>query len=377
MDWPPYAPCEESAELIEHIRRKYQALLKMCDKNLGLVLDKMDRYNLWEDTLLIVNTDHGFLLGEHGWWSKTIMPMYEELCHTPLYIWDPRSAVKGVRRDAIVQTIDLAPTILDYFGLDIPKDMLGKPLKNTIRNNQKIRDYAITGYHGGAVNITDGRFMYMRGPAEKGNAPLYEYTLMPAHMREPFTAEELKTADIHPGFSFTKECPVLKIDAAEGPKDISIWYKYGNTLYDLEKDPNQERPLQDPEEELRMMKALVDLLHEHEAPKEQFTRLGLSQEKEKITRETLAEEKKKRKSVKPEGFEDLEWTWSSLIQFEFLRNHCKKQALHSFEETFRQEVREEKSSNITSEFILSFAEKYYSEDSDDLIEMLIMAGRVR
>ena len=46
----------------------------------------MDQYDLWEDTMLIVNTDHGFLLGEHGWWGKTVMPMYDEIAHTPLYL---------------------------------------------------------------------------------------------------------------------------------------------------------------------------------------------------------------------------------------------------------------------------------------------------
>lgn len=42
----------------------------MVDAYVGQVLDIFDKYNLWEDTLLIVNTDHGFLLGEHDWWGK-------------------------------------------------------------------------------------------------------------------------------------------------------------------------------------------------------------------------------------------------------------------------------------------------------------------
>ena len=50
------------------------------DRNLGKILDKMDEYGLWEDTLLIVNTDHGFFLGEHGWWAKSNpMNLYEEV----------------------------------------------------------------------------------------------------------------------------------------------------------------------------------------------------------------------------------------------------------------------------------------------------------
>lgn len=69
---------------------KYRALLSMCDKYLGKVLDMMDKYDMWKDTMLIVNTDHGFMLGEHLWWAKGVMPLYNEMANTPLFIWDPR-----------------------------------------------------------------------------------------------------------------------------------------------------------------------------------------------------------------------------------------------------------------------------------------------
>lgn len=61
-DWPPYAPAVESKNTIEHVRYNYAALVSKCDRYLGKVLDVMDKYNLWEDTMLIVNTDHGFYL---------------------------------------------------------------------------------------------------------------------------------------------------------------------------------------------------------------------------------------------------------------------------------------------------------------------------
>ena len=52
---------------------------------------------MWDDTLLIVNTDHGFLLlSEHEWWAQDRdPPFYEEVAHTPLFVWDPRSRVPG------------------------------------------------------------------------------------------------------------------------------------------------------------------------------------------------------------------------------------------------------------------------------------------
>ncbi|VDZ79855.1 sulfatase [Salmonella bongori] len=76
----------------------------------------MDEHDLWRDTMLIVGTDHGFLLGEHGWWAKNQMPYYNEVANNPLFIWDPRSAVCGARRQSLVQMIDWAPTLLGLFS---------------------------------------------------------------------------------------------------------------------------------------------------------------------------------------------------------------------------------------------------------------------
>ena len=67
FDWPSYRKVEETEEEVQHLRYEYAALLSMCDEYLGKVLDLMDRLNMWDDTMLIVCTDHGFLLGEHDW----------------------------------------------------------------------------------------------------------------------------------------------------------------------------------------------------------------------------------------------------------------------------------------------------------------------
>ena len=79
LDWPEYGysdrPLEEQAEL----RASYHASLAMCDELLGQVLDAFDRDGLWQDTALIVTTDHGFLLGEHDLWAKNRMTLYREI----------------------------------------------------------------------------------------------------------------------------------------------------------------------------------------------------------------------------------------------------------------------------------------------------------
>lgn len=74
FDWPPYDKVKEEKQTVEHIKFEYAALLSMCDQYLGKVLGLMDEYNMWEDTMLIVYTDHGYLFGEHGCWAKCHMP---------------------------------------------------------------------------------------------------------------------------------------------------------------------------------------------------------------------------------------------------------------------------------------------------------------
>lgn len=58
----------------------------MCDAYLGNTLDTMDPLNLWDDTMLIVSTDHGKLLGAHGWGTKAVQPFYNKVARIPLFI---------------------------------------------------------------------------------------------------------------------------------------------------------------------------------------------------------------------------------------------------------------------------------------------------
>lgn len=272
FDWPAYGHVRETPEQIEQCRREYAAVVSMCDDHLGRVLDAMDQFALWDDTMLIVNTDHGFLLGERGWWGKTIQPYYDEVIHLPLFVWDPRCGCRGQRRASLVQTIDLAPTLLDFFSLPPTADMLGKNLAETVRSDCPVREACLFGVHGGHVNCTDGRYVYMRAPARAENAPLYEYTLMPVHPKHAFSVDELRDLEIHAPFGFTRGCRVLKIPKHGGQSNA---HSFGTLLFDLANDPRQEQPLNNSRVEAKMVAHMMDLMHEHDAPPEQFIRLGL------------------------------------------------------------------------------------------------------
>jgi len=276
-DWPPYREVREDPEFVEQMRHHNAALISMCDRYLGRVLDAMDRYELWDDTMLIVWTDHGFLLGEHDCWAKMWCPMYNEIAHTPFFMWDPRSAQSGERRQALVQpSIDLPVTLLEYFGVGATSDMLGCDLAPCVADDTSVREAAIFGQFGAHVNVTDGRYLLMAGhPPDQQDATLYEYTTMPARMRRRFSVEELRALDgVAEPFSFTKDCPTMRFRRLDGPRKFALQSK----LFDLQQDPAQSQSIDDPQVERRMRDHLARLMQQCEAPAEQFRRLGLATE---------------------------------------------------------------------------------------------------
>ena len=99
-----------------------------------------------------------------------------------------------------------------------------------------MREAGLFGAFGGHVNVTDGRYVYMRACAEPANEPLYEYTLMPTHMRGRFAPQELIHIDLADPFVFTKGVRVLRIPG----KSFGGAQKFGSMLFDLASDPGQE-----------------------------------------------------------------------------------------------------------------------------------------
>ncbi len=274
-DWPDYLKVTEAASEVDLMRARYAALVSQCDRSLGRVLDAFDRHGLWDDTMLIVNTDHGFLLGERGWWAKSVQPWFNELVHLPMFLWDPRTGVRGDRRISLAQTVDIAPTVLAYFGLDVPEGMDGRDLAPVITGDDAVRRGGLFGIHGGHVNVTDGRYVYMRSCHDVTNQPLEEFTLMPTHMRARFAPDELRHWEPAPPFEFTKGVATMRIPSR------ALWmnpWPHGTQLYDLVDDPQQKRPIVDHDVELRMAQLLVDLMRDNDAPTSQYERLGLPAE---------------------------------------------------------------------------------------------------
>ena len=142
--------------------------------------------------MLILNTDHGFLLNDHGYWGKNNTPYYNEIANTPMFIWDPRSKVKNIHIEALVQNIDIPVTLLNYFGLGPTKDMEGVDLEQPIACGTPAHSAVMFGIFGGHACVTDGRYVYKERDSLLSNRPLNQYSLTPMHMHSRGLVEELK-----------------------------------------------------------------------------------------------------------------------------------------------------------------------------------------
>jgi arylsulfatase A-like enzyme len=273
-DWPRYGRVEELPAEADELRANYYAVVSLCDALLGRLLDYFDAHDMWKDTALVVTTDHGFLLGEHDFWAKNRMNMYEEIVHIPLFIHDPRRPTAG-RASPLTQSVDIAPTFLDLHGVAPPPETEGHSLLDP-----KDREAVIFGYFGGAVNVTDGRYTYHRFPEDLRTQDIYQYTVMPTHLSSRFTPEELSTATLAKPFGWTKSVPLLKVPVIERSP---MFNNYGpgaliecdTRLYDLAEDPGQERPIRDSAIEARMVDLMRARMAANEAPPEAFSRLAL------------------------------------------------------------------------------------------------------
>ena len=100
---------------------------------------------------------------------------------------------------------------------------------------------------GGHVNVTDGRYVYMRGNVTKDNSPLFEYTLMPSRMRGYVFSKELTDWEESAGFGFTKECKLMRIPSRSARcycKDNPAGAgRMSTMLFDTQADPGQLTPI--------------------------------------------------------------------------------------------------------------------------------------
>jgi len=107
--------------MYERYIKDYLACVASVDENIGRLLDYLEQRKMLDNTLIIYTSDQGFFLGEHGWYDKRFM--YEESMGTPLVMRYPQRMSGGLSSNQLVLNLDIAPTILEAAGVDVPADM--------------------------------------------------------------------------------------------------------------------------------------------------------------------------------------------------------------------------------------------------------------
>ena len=121
----PY-PTLTDEEKREHFR-DYYAEIELIDDQFGRLMQYLEDIGEKDNTLVIFMSDHGELNGDHGLYWKGAY-FYESLVHIPLIMACPSRFKKGLRSDALVELVDIAPTLMDMAGFEVPFYMQGKSL---------------------------------------------------------------------------------------------------------------------------------------------------------------------------------------------------------------------------------------------------------
>lgn len=138
----PYAaPREFAARFPDN---PYHAEVAFTDYAIGLLIEELEHLGLRERTLVVLTSDHGEGLGDHGEETHSYL-VYDSTMHVPLIFWGPPSLPRGVRIAQPVRTVDIAPTILDWIGQPPLEDVQGVSLASLIRGEPLPEELPIYG----------------------------------------------------------------------------------------------------------------------------------------------------------------------------------------------------------------------------------------
>ena len=173
-NYPPFSD-EKTLELT----LAYAANVSYIDALVGRVLDQLDALNLTENTAIVFWGDHGFHLGEHGLWRKNTL--FEDSVRSPLIVSVPQQTHTDVVTDALVELVDIYPTLCDICQLSIPSELEGISMLPVIEDPIRLWKTAAfsqlkrsTNINGHSMRTTQYRYTEWGQNGERGRE-LYDY----------------------------------------------------------------------------------------------------------------------------------------------------------------------------------------------------------
>lgn len=144
-----------SDKMARQLIHGYYACVSYVDAQIGKVLAALEQLELAQNTIVVLWGDHGWNLGNHQMWCKHCN--FESSLHVPLLLKVP-GKTKGQRSNAIVEFIDIYPSLCELAGLPVPEHAQGESLVPIIEGKERQKNYAIAKWHDGLTLIQDKLF---------------------------------------------------------------------------------------------------------------------------------------------------------------------------------------------------------------------------
>lgn len=173
---------EEQRDLPEATQRPviqaYYAAISLMDAQVGRLLNALSRLGIDDNTIIVFTSDHGYHLGEHGWWQKTTL--FEEAARVPLLLAGP-GVPQGKSTAAITELVDIYPTLAELAGLESPEWVAGKSLIPVLEDpSASVNQAALTQLWQDSFSIRTQRYRYTEWNGGNGGAELYDHRHDPA-----------------------------------------------------------------------------------------------------------------------------------------------------------------------------------------------------
>jgi uncharacterized sulfatase len=161
--------------------RAYYAGVSFIDAQVGKLLDAMEREGLFQSTVIFFFGDHGYQLGDHGWWNKNTL--YEQSTRAPLIVAAPGETSPGTHSASFVEFVDIYPTLADLCGLTASTNLQGRSFRPLLRDpSRPWKDAAFTQVKRGDVAgraVRTERWRYIEWGGGKAHVELYDHRTDP------------------------------------------------------------------------------------------------------------------------------------------------------------------------------------------------------
>jgi arylsulfatase A-like enzyme len=137
-------------ELLRRLKAVYSAEVTMTDRWFGHFMDRFRELGLHENTVIVLMSDHGYLLGERGYTGKVPSQLHPELAQVPFVVVHPDGRAAGEQNDYFASTHDVGPTLLSMVGIDRPEWMGGTDLSPVLDGGEPAEKRDI--HYGGMYN---------------------------------------------------------------------------------------------------------------------------------------------------------------------------------------------------------------------------------